>query len=308
MVKKYRYSEQFFSAQGEAKYTGVPTAWLRLWGCNFECTGFSQSDKPREEWKKEHDLIDLTNVTTMEELPVFTLNCDSAYSWSKRYRHLAYLETASEIVDKLTNEMKSEFNPDGLFKHARSLQETHMAFTGGEPMMSQHAIDAIIREFTSRDNCPAFVTIETNGTQKLKDATKELINLHSMTSEFGGFVPDNRGRTEWFWSVSPKLSASGEKWEDAIKPDILAEYSLLSNYGQLKYVVDGSKQCWEEVEEATNMYRKAGVNFPVWIMPVGATEEQQRNIAGDIATETIRRGYNISTRLHCTLWGNKIGT
>ena len=42
--KKYRYSEIFSSIQGEGRYSGVPTIWLRLWGCNFECRGFNQED------------------------------------------------------------------------------------------------------------------------------------------------------------------------------------------------------------------------------------------------------------------------
>ena len=38
------YSEIFRSIQGEGVYTGVPTVWLRLFGCNLECNGFGQKD------------------------------------------------------------------------------------------------------------------------------------------------------------------------------------------------------------------------------------------------------------------------
>ena len=37
--KKYYYSEIFHSIQGEGHYTGVPTTWLRFFGCNLECNG-----------------------------------------------------------------------------------------------------------------------------------------------------------------------------------------------------------------------------------------------------------------------------
>ena len=38
------YSEIFRSIQGEGVYTGVPTVWLRMFGCNLECNGFGQDD------------------------------------------------------------------------------------------------------------------------------------------------------------------------------------------------------------------------------------------------------------------------
>ena len=76
-----------------------------------------------------------------------------------------------------------------------------------------------MEEFTHRDNCPRFVTVETNGTQALSDDFKEMLNAFNTSSEYGGMVQDDRGTPEWFWSVSPKLfNTSGEKRKKAIKP------------------------------------------------------------------------------------------
>ena len=36
-----KYSETFYSAQGEGKYVGIPL-WMRL--CNLQCNGFGQKD------------------------------------------------------------------------------------------------------------------------------------------------------------------------------------------------------------------------------------------------------------------------
>ena len=47
--------------------------------------------------------------------------------------------------------------------------------------------------------------------------------------------------------------------------------------------------------------------YPIWIMPVGATEESQDEIAAEIAEQTMNRGYNVSARVHCYIWGNEIG-
>ena len=42
--KKYYYSEIFHSIQGEGEYTGTPTAWIRFFLCNLQCSGFGQKD------------------------------------------------------------------------------------------------------------------------------------------------------------------------------------------------------------------------------------------------------------------------
>jgi len=48
-MNKLRYSEMFYSLQGEGRYVGVPSLFLRLFGCNFECRGFGQ-DRDRSKW------------------------------------------------------------------------------------------------------------------------------------------------------------------------------------------------------------------------------------------------------------------
>jgi organic radical activating enzyme len=37
---KFKVSELFYSAQGEGRYVGVPSVFLRMFGCNFTCSGF----------------------------------------------------------------------------------------------------------------------------------------------------------------------------------------------------------------------------------------------------------------------------
>lgn len=289
MVKKYRYSEIFRSIQGEGFYSGTPTIWLRSWGCNFSCLGFGAPEGVDPRTVKEEDLpftqIDISNITKMEDLPVFDRGCDSSYSWSKRFAHLAHKDTAEDICKKLTSLL-----PGKVFENY------HLAFTGGEPMMSQSAIVDIIKTFRLQWNPAMHVTIETNGTQMPRDEFNSV------------FINSGMFQGELFWSCSPKLRASGEAWEDAINPDVLRQYNLISTKGQLKYVVDGTDDCWDEVAEATELYRKVGISWPVWIMPVGATVEEQQNIQEKICEQSLDRGYNFSARIHCFIYGNRIGT
>ena len=289
-----KYSETFFSAQGEGKYVGVPSLWLRFFSCNLQCNGFGQEDPTNPEtYELPYETIDITDITRVEDLPVFDKGCDSSYTWSKKYKHLMKDKTATEAVEELTALL-----PYKTFEHPVTGQSSHMVFTGGEPMIKanqRHIVD-IVKEFGRRGNLPSSFTIETNGTKMLEPELRDLIKD---LSKLG---------IEWFWSVSPKLwSVAGEKADKAIKPEAVASYFTASNKGQLKYVVNNSEAAWNEVSTNTKLYRNMGVDWDVWVMGVGGTLEGLKVTEADIADEAIQRGYNYTSRVHCHIYGNAIG-
>lgn len=301
-TKTYKYSEIFYSFQGEGKYTGRPTTWVRFFLCNLTCDGFGQKDPTDPStYILPYEDFDVSTVKRIEDLPVWEYGCDSSYTWAKKYRHLAHDEPAVEICNKLRGVMEHPSNPDGLFIHPQTGQVTDLAFTGGEPMLNQAAMVDILQTFKQQGNFPSRVTVETNGTKpfKEKDGLFEYIVLN-----YSG------GQREWYWSCSPKLfSTSGEKPKKAICPEVLAEYNRASSHGQLKFVVNGTQETWDELEDAVAKYRAAGVQWDVYVMAVGATvEEQSENVIADIAIEALKRGYYFSGRLHCYVFGNAIGT
>ena len=277
------YSEIFRSIQGEGIYTGVPTVWLRLFGCNLECNGFGQKDPTDpDSYILPYKDIDLIDVKQVEDLPVFPYGCDSSYSWSKKFSKLQKRGTPEEVASELYKLMYNN--------------KTHVAFTGGEPLMKagQKNIAKILNELDELDDPITNVTFETNGTRAMGEELRQEILARQHTTEF-------------FFSVSPKIwSTSGEK--DRICPDVVQEYYGLSLNGQLKFVCNGTDQSWDEIEDAIASFRHSGVMYPIWIMPVGATEESQDEIAAEIAEQTMDRGYNVSARVHCYIWGNQIGT
>jgi len=55
-------------------------------------------------------------------------------------------------------------------------------------------------------------------------------------------------------------------------------------------------------------FRDVGVDWPVWVMPVGAREEEQSMTAGEVAKKAFQRGFNVAARVHVYLFGNAIGT
>jgi 7-carboxy-7-deazaguanine synthase len=298
MEKKYYYSEIFYSIQGEGHYTGVPTAWIRFFLCNLQCDGFGQiNPTDPSTYELPYDTFDVSTVKRVEDLPVWNKGCDSSYTWAKKYKHLMGQATASELADKVINILKNDSNPQGLFLHPVSGQHQHLCITGGEPLMplSQQAFVGVYRELERRNNLPASITFETNGTQTL-------------TAEFADLISSAIG-TEIFFSVSPKLwTVSGEKREKAIRPEVVADYVAHSPNGQLKFVLGDRDEQWQEMEEVLKLFRDAGVHYPVWIMPVGAREEEQAATAGEVARRAFQRGYNVAARVHVHLFGNLIGT
>tara|TARA_A100001015_G_scaffold64897_1_gene71743 strand:+ start:494 stop:1405 length:912 start_codon:yes stop_codon:yes gene_type:complete len=295
--KKYYYSEIFYSIQGEGHYTGVPTAWLRFFLCNLQCNGFGQIDPTNPDtYELPFEDFDVTTVKRVEDLPVWEKGCDSSYTWAKKFKGLMGQETPTVLASKIVDAIKTESNPEGKFLHPISKQHQHMCFTGGEPLMAtgQMAVVGIYNTLKGQDNLPGSMTFETNGTQKLRDPFIDWANSID---------------TEVFFSCSPKLfTVSGEKADKAIKPEIVAEYHKLSKAGQLKFVVGPKEREWNEMEEAVEKFRSAGVDWPVWIMPTGAREQEQTASAGDVAQKAFRRGYNVAARVHVYLFGNKIGT
>jgi hypothetical protein len=143
------------------------------------------------------------------------------------------------------------------------------------------------------------ITFETNGTQKL-------------TPEFAAYLHQWKSHHDKpFWreitfSVSAKLPCSGEKWEDAIKPEIVCEYE---EYGTayLKFVI-ATEQDFADAECAIAAYRKAGFEGHVYLMPVGGVESVYALNNRAVADIAMRNGLRYSDRLQVPLFKNEWGT
>ena len=307
--KKYYYSETFNSIQGEGLYTGQWTLWLRFFLCNLQCDGFGQIDPTNSDtYELPYDDFDATSVNRVEDLPVWDKGCDSSYTWSKKFKHLMGQKTGKELAHLIMDTTKTETNPQGMFLHPESKQTAHMCFTGGEPLMkhAQSAFLEIYEEFKNKENQPKSITFETNGTQELSNTFTDYMTNAGLY------------QTPLFFSCSPKLwTVAGERPEKAIKPDVVAQYAKISSIinqrwktpeGQLKFVMGPKKEQWDELDDVIANFRAAGVNWPVYIMPVGATVEDQETGAGEVAAIAFKKGYNVSGRMHCYLFGNAIGT
>ena len=105
--------EHFFSIQGEGRYTGVPSLFFRLGGCNMRCEGFG----------------------CIEQTPdgARLIGCDTLYAVDKK----AFGDSWQRIgdVEELLAIMRSYELP----------KDIDIVFTGGEPLL--YSDDAILVSF-----------------------------------------------------------------------------------------------------------------------------------------------------------------
>lgn len=303
----YKCTSIYSSFQDGGEHAGKQTVVVKLFGCNLQCQGFGQEKVgDPDSWVKPWEKIDITVVKSMSEAPLFRTGCDSAHSWHDKFKDLAVDRTAAGICDEIQDALSSSENPSGLFMHPESLHETRLVFSGGEPMLQQGAIRDVLRELSTRENCPRYVIVETNGTIALEEETHDLINLFYMTSDFDGLVPDKRGRTQWTWSISPKIRTSGELKKDAINIEVLGGYSTANDAGQLIFVVDGENNTWYEISLVLADLKEQHIFWPVYITTTGSWVEDIEPLQYTIQQQAREKGFYFIPRSGAMIKGNTI--
>jgi len=289
---KLRYSEAFYSVQGEGKFVGVPSVFLRTYGCNFRCQNFGLPkgrEKTRYNPEVEQLINDKVHETTkkFEDLPLVFTGCDTYASIYPEFKDLVMNKTIDEVVEHLLS-----LTPEGKWTMDNG-QDVHLILTGGEPLLAWQRLYVELFEHPKMRDLKN-VTFETNTTQHLHDDFHEYLN--------------NQDRLTITWSCSPKLSVSGESWSDAIKPDVASEYQCVADSElYLKFVVADQDDV-NEVDKAVSAYRNAGVNCPVYLMPMGGRTEGYNLTVQEVAKLAMERGWRFTPRLHISLFGNAWGT
>jgi hypothetical protein len=289
---KIKVSELFYSLQGEGRFVGVPSIFLRTYGCNFTCSGFGC--KPGEKSTGADDVAEVVHMyNNFLDLPLVETGCDSYASWHPAFKHLSPTYETSELVDNML-----ALTPNNMWAQNNG-NDVHLVITGGEPLLGwQRAYGELLSHERMRDL--KNITFETNGTQEIHKDFRHFLLDWTLNPRLG-----KKGRDALTFSVSAKLSASGEKWEDAIRPDIVMGYADIG-HTYLKFVVETQDHIAEAVQ-ATDAYRRAGFTGPVYLMPQGGVVEPYDRNKKTIADICCEQGWNYSPRLHVDLWGNGWG-
>jgi 7-carboxy-7-deazaguanine synthase len=294
MVNEIRYTEIFYSLQGEGRYVGVPSVFFRTFGCNFRCKGFGLPRgsvtgryNPEVEALIEQGVHETTEK--FEDLPLVHTGCDTYASIYPEFKHFNRTDNIADIPEKLLADVPNNTwsQPNG--------QDVHLIFTGGEPLLAWQTLYPELLEQQKMHDLKN-LTFETNTTQRLRD---ELFN----------YLDKDTRKFKVTFSCSPKLSVSGENWADAIRPDILRQYFSVPNANvYLKFVV-GDRQDVDEVQQAVSEYRRAlNHDVTVYLMPVGGRSEGYQMTELEVAKLAMEQGWRFTPRLHINLFGNAWGT
>ena len=297
---KLRYSEAFYSVQGEGRFVGVPSVFLRTFGCNFRCLNFGldRSEPMRDEKQKNgiirnqevQDLIDNNvhkDTKEFNDLPIIHTGCDTYASIYPEFKHYNMLKGVDEVVEHLCS-----LTPNGKWVQDNG-QDVHLIMTGGEPLLAWQRLYVELFEHPRMKDLKN-VTFETNTTQLLH-------------TDFKNYLQD-QDRFEITWSCSPKLSVSGEPWKTAIKPEVAVDYADVGgSIMYLKFVV-ADRTDIEEAGRAVDEYKAAGIHCPVYLMPLGGRSEEYNLNVQEVANICMEKGWRFTPRLHISLFGNAWGT
>jgi organic radical activating enzyme len=284
-MSKIKIAELFYSIQGEGRFMGVPSVFLRTFGCNFKCAGFGM---PRGELSTEVESIAhrIEEFKKYEELPLVSTGCDSYASWDPRFKDLSPMLTSDAIADRIAEILP--FN---------EWRDEHLVITGGEPLLGWQRAYPDLLDHPKMAGLTE-ITFETNGTQKLTPEFKSyLLNWQ---------MPNANLQREVTFSVSAKLSCSGEARHEAILPEVVCEYEEIG-YTYLKLVV-ATKEDAEEAIETADIYRENGFAGPVYLMPVGGVESVYSLNNRTVAELAMKHGLRYSDRLQVPLFKNEWGT
>jgi 6-pyruvoyltetrahydropterin 2'-reductase len=241
---------------------------------------------PKGEMSSERDVIAIKaeDYTDYKSLPLVSTGCDSYASWDPRFKHLSPVIATDSIVDSIMD----------ILPHNRWMDE-HLVITGGEPLLGwQRAYPDLL----SNDKMRALkeITFETNGTQELSQELTTYLQRWKISREKNALT----------FSVSPKLSISGEKWSEAICPQVIRQYESIG-FVYLKFVI-ATKEDAVEADKAVQEFRTGGFRGPVYFMPCGGVESIYNLNARNVAIEAMNRGYRYSDRLQVPLFKNEWGT
>lgn len=152
-----------------------------------------------------------------------------------------------------------------------------VVISGGEPLSQQSRLLPVLRAL--RDQGVA-VEFETNGTLEPSPAVVE---------------------TGARFNVSPKLAHSGVEERRRIVPDALRSLAAVPG-SAFKFVCEDLA----DLDEVADLTERMGITN-IWIMPQARSPEEVVDCVRLLADEVAARRWNLSGRLHVTVWGNRRG-
>jgi organic radical activating enzyme len=152
-----------------------------------------------------------------------------------------------------------------------------VVISGGEPLGQQARLVPLVRALTTAGRR---IEIETNGT----------VAPHADLVAAGVR-----------FNVSPKLSHAGDRESRRLRPAALSALAAVPGTA-FKFVC----RTPADLDEVASLVAAYGIR-PVWIMPEGRTRDELSKGLITLGDDAVARGWNLTTRLHVAVWGDRRG-
>lgn len=273
---KFPVLEMFCSIQGEGKFTGKPSIFVRVAGCNLRCVfGNSRCDTPYSSFELEKPKWNTVQEAAMAFGELFEKNPKVQHVVITGGEPLLYREQIKEFLSAI--------------QHAKNGFIITIETNGTLPAIDPWEDDEDCSNWIDLWSIsPKLSTSVDHQCKYLTEAqrdnhNKTRINIDSLTSYLGATVEANRVNSQW-----------GPDMEGCIKPSY-----------QLKFVYSGEDSV-KEIKEILDKLPYVNEEN-VMLMPEGTTNDQLSKISQECADVCIREGWQFCDRLHIRIWGDKRG-
>ena len=202
--------------------------------------------------------------------------CDTAFTWAFTPR-LAEFHDDKKVYDKEQWQVQKPVSE--MVNLVYATNPNSVVVTGGEPMMQQRAI------------------------ANFADGIREVNPDYHIEVETAGTIPPTQAMAERVshFNVSPKLPSSGNDPRTALKPAVLRKFAELPN-ADFKFVITDDA----DMEHVLRVVEESGMPANrVYLMPEGRNKEELARYGDKVAQLAVKHGFNLTTRLHIMLWGDK---
>ncbi|GAB3066245.1 7-carboxy-7-deazaguanine synthase QueE [Micromonospora schwarzwaldensis] len=210
--------------------------------------------------------------------------CDTEYTWNAAKHDLLAAPTmsAAEIWDKLIRLDPVTGSPclggtNGITEAPGLTPVDLIVVSGGEPLLNAGIVTDLARRAAATGRA---LEIETNAT------IAPGADLIAAGAHFNAGL---------------KLASSAVPYSKRIKPSVI-ERLQSSGRTRWKFVVTGPA----DVQEIADLQRKFGLT-EVWLSPEGTSTEVVLDRMRWLADVALTHGWNLTTRQHVLIWGDKRG-
>ena len=277
-VQKFPVLEMFCSIQGEGKWTGKPSIFIRLAGCNLRCVfGNSRCDTPYSSFELEKPQWDTVYSVADAFMKLYEQNPNVKHIVFTGGEPMLYKEQIKlfiELICKDTNGFYYTVETNGTLPAIEPWDDSDYGY-----WIDLWSISPKLS--TSVDHNCKFLT-----EAQRDNHNKTRINYDNLAS---------------YIIATKKAIVENEDFENDVNPSY-----------QLKFVYSGEDSVGEIKDILTNLSNEHNIDFDdlnnhVMLMPEGTTNDQLKDIQQECAKVCIREGWQFCDRLHIRLWNDKRG-